>query len=140
MVVNSSRLLFRVMRPAEDGKPLVGDEPSLLGVRCDHPSGRNDVKRGKNGLIFPGTGGLSVNPDDYTRIYPTILDMALDEEEEEQVWCLQLEDLSHELAYREPRAGKGLIEPSRPMTLERFQRALADTRDAWRIYSIEGGK
>jgi hypothetical protein len=78
-----------------------------------------------------------VNPDDYRRIYHTLLDMALDEEEEERIWYLQLEDLGPNLVYREPRVNKGLIEPSRPMTLDEYQQALADTREAWQLYSIE---
>ena len=49
--------IFRVMKKADDERPLVGDSSTCLGVRVP-----TDIEPTADGSVHPGTGGMSVNP------------------------------------------------------------------------------
>lgn len=51
-------VVFRVMTPAPDGLPVVGRSARTLGVRIPV-----DIAPDAQGLVHPGTGGMSVAPD-----------------------------------------------------------------------------
>ena len=64
--------LYRVMRVAADGKPVVGTRGSMLGVRPTDPANTNpravfDVGAAHDGdLVYPGEG-LSTSPNPNAR-------------------------------------------------------------------------
>jgi hypothetical protein len=121
--------LFRAMKEEDDGMPETGPSARTLGARpgIDVPSvDPNDV-------ISPGQGGLSVSPDDPLGLPVHRRPPELQGTGKDPVWSLAVSDLGPDLIYRpDPkRPDHGFIEPARPMSLDEFQRALAQTRDLW---------
>jgi hypothetical protein len=126
------------MRADQDGLPKLGRSASCLGIRVLRESGRIDIPV-RDGYVDPATGGMSVSPDDWHHIHPTMLD-SLADREGFHVWCLMEHDLGPNLAYvadeRQP-AVHGFVEPVRRMRLEDYEGSLEATRASWRLYSIE---
>jgi len=132
------RLLFRVMRPADDGFPNLGRSASTLGIRAEGRDNRPDI-RVVDGYVMPDRGGMSVTPDDWHGIYFVFLENALDNAEPDRIWCLDEESLSDDLIFRIDSRHPdthGFIEPSRRMPLEEYEALLGATRLHWRLYSI----
>jgi hypothetical protein len=119
--------LYRVMKVAADGKPVVGNGSMMLGVRPTDPARPNkraDVPAVSGAdLVQPGDGGLSCY-DDPAAI--TIQSARL------LLWSMDPDDLPPELVLQEAGAPHHHIEPGRAVTLDRFQELLATTRDFWR--------
>src|SRR5436309_1890023 len=122
--------LFRAMQEDAIGLPLMVPSARGLGVRprIDVPAIR------LHEIVHPGQGGLSVSPDDpmnlpYFRRPPKLQGTGKD-----PVWVIDATGLGTDLCYRpDPiRSGHGFIEPVRLMTLDEFQKAIAQTRASWR--------
>jgi hypothetical protein len=120
--------LYRLMKVAADGKPLVGTRRNMLGVRPTDPTNRDpkkvfDVRAVSDAdLVFPGEG-LSTSPDRDAQ--------ARRVGRREAVFEIDTTQLDAALAPKADRRNHCLIEPSRPMTLAEYQQALADTRELW---------
>ncbi len=133
-------LLFRSMRPAADGRPLVAPSARGLGVRSDQVSGvfHYDLALDPvSGLVLPGTGGLSVAPADPARLPRHRRPPSLGGAGGDPVFAIARLALGPDLAYRpdpERPTRHGFIEPARPMSLDEFQAALAATRPRWVVY------
>ncbi|HVL12718.1 MAG TPA: hypothetical protein VM529_09140 [Gemmata sp.] len=109
------------MKVAADGKPLVGIRFAMLGVRPRNPTTTFDVDAvAGTDLVLPGEG-LSTSPDPNSR----------QPRRGESVFEIETDELSPDLAPNPDKPGHVLLEPSRSMTLDDFQQALADTRDLW---------
>jgi hypothetical protein len=125
--------LYRTMREAADGLPVVGPSPRTLGVRPGSFPNPDVPAVQPDDLVQPGDGGLSVAPDDpmylpYFRRPPSLGGKGSD-----PVWYIELDELGLDLSFRQHKTTHGLIEPSRPMTLREFQDALARTRNRWQL-------
>lgn len=127
-------ILYRGMRVAADGAPEVAPSARGLGVRPGSAATKGDVRAVRpNDLVYPGHGGLSVAPDDPTALPKFRKPPSLGGHGPDPVWSLDLSDLGPDLGFRQDKPGHGLIEPSRPMTLQEFQDALAATRFRWQL-------
>lgn len=119
--------IYRAMKADPDGHPLVVDTASGLGVR-DWEIDQDE------GTAIPETGGMSVAPDS-----PLILPRSFRPKElrglgRNPVWELDVDDLGDALVYRpdpDDSARHGFVEPSRPMDMQEFRHALAETRLLW---------
>jgi hypothetical protein len=88
-----------------------------------------------NDLVFPGLGGVSVSPFDPANLPTHRRPRSLGGRGDDPVWSIEASDLAPDLSYRpdpDDPARHGFIEPSRPMTLQEYQDALASTRQRWR--------
>lgn len=118
--------LYRVMKVAADGRPVIGTRGSTLGVRPTDPANTNpsavfDVAAvNDTDLVHPGEG-LSTSPDPNSR----------QPRRGQAVFEIETDDLGPNLAPHHDKPGHCLLEPSRAMTLAQYQQALADTRDLW---------
>lgn len=118
--------LYRVMKVAADGKPVVGTTGSKLGVRPTDPTNTDpkavfDVPAvNDSDLVHPGKG-LSSSPDPNSRR----------PRRGEAVFEIETDDLDPDIHPHHDKPDHCLLEPSRPMTLGEYQQALADTRDLW---------
>ena len=118
--------LYRVMKVAPDGKPLVGKRRNMLGVRPTDPANTDPSRRfdvaavNDTDLVHPGKG-LSTSPD------PDSLRVSRGE----AVFEIETDELAPDLAPNPDHPGHVLLEPSRSMPLSDFQQALVDTRDLW---------
>src|SRR5579885_2931884 len=54
-------LIYRAMTVDADGKPQVGPSARTLGARVP-PDPKPDITPDSNGVVRPGTGGMSVGP------------------------------------------------------------------------------
>lgn len=126
--------LFRAMREAADGLPVVGPTARTLGVRpVPHPNA--DVAASyPTDLVYPGGGGASVAPDDPMHLPPMRRPRSLGGSRNDPVWMIESDDLGPDLGFRRDNSVHGTIVPARTMTLAEFARALADTRTRWTLY------
>lgn len=118
--------LYRVMKIAADGKPLVGASGSMLGVRPTDPNSANphavsDVAAiVDTDLVHPGEG-LSTSPSPNSR----------QPRRNQAIFEIETDDLGPELKPNYDKPDHCLLEPAQSMSLSEYQQALADTRDLW---------
>ena len=134
MGTDAHRPLYRGMRQAEDGKPVVGPSARTLGVRpVDVPI--------IDGVVRPETGGMSVARDDPVGLPDVRRPAEWGGTGRDPVWQIQQGELGAALSYRDdPLSGHslhGLIEPNASMTIEEYTRALELTREQWHIVHPE---
>lgn len=121
--------LFRSMQSAEDGLPLLDASSRTLGARP-----QVDIPIDDSGMVQPGTGGMSVSPDDPRNLPPHRRPPGFGGTGLDQVFTIREADLGSDLVYRADPANPsrhGFIEPMRPMTFQRYQVAIWATRTAW---------
>ena len=144
-------LIFRVIRKAEDGLPVVGGASDKLGVRLTDaasPSKAIDLSVTSCGQVEPGTGGMSVSPS-LKQLPRFLVPRRLSHivhgaagHSHNHCWKMGQAEfaatmISDDLDLRPDRPGHGLVEPARTMSAEAFQKALADTRHFWLIDESE---
>ena len=116
------------MREA-DGLPVTGPTARTLGARPGV-----DVPVGPDGMVHPGTGGVSVSPDSPLNLPPHRRPPEFGGTGRDPVWRLDERDLPDGLSYRPDPvrpSGHGFVEPSRSMPLTEYQRLLESTRPSW---------
>ncbi len=127
----SGTLLYRSMKPDTSGGPKIGPSARTLGVR---PGAQGDIPV-EGDVVKPNTGGMSVTPDDPMGLPSFRRPPGMGGTGKDPVYCISEECLGQSLRYRpDPHRPNehGFIEPSKPMTLEDFQKALADTVRSWK--------
>ena len=118
--------LYRKMEVSDDGKPAIGNEPCMLGVRLKDPTNPKRVKDVDATVgtdpVRPGKG-LSVDTT-AGNIPPTLAGV---------LWVIDTDVIP--LGLDTPQRGKRVthhqIEPAVEMTLDEYQTLLWGTRDAW---------
>lgn len=121
------------MRKDETGRPRCGAQGSLLGARPGV-----DIVPDPSNLVDGGTGGMSVTPDDPARLPPHARPQRLGGLGRLPIFGLEMARLGEMLAYRaDPAAADrhGFVEPSRRMSFDDYQAALAATQSDWREVS-----
>jgi hypothetical protein len=118
------------MREAAGGTPEIGASARSLGIR----PGIDVTASSANDIVQPGTGGLSVSPDDPMNLPHFRRPAKWQGTGKDPVWTIDDNALSPELCYRpDPaRAGHGFIEPAHSMTLDEFEQAIARTCRDWK--------
>jgi hypothetical protein len=127
-------ILFRSMREAADGFAEAGPSGRLLGVRPGDAACPDVPAVNPADMVSPGKGGMSVAPHDPLNLVKHRRPASLAGTGQDPVWRIDLNDLGPDLEFRPDRAGHGLIEPKRPMTLQEFEQALAATRQRWQLH------
>ena len=109
----------------DGGKHKVGDSIRTLGIRPGV-----GILVDANGMVHLGTGGISVSPspDDLPthRKPPEFGGTGKD-----SVWGINTDDLGSDLIYVPDNPGHGTIQPAKLMSLEDYQKALANTNINW---------
>lgn len=122
--------LYRAMKRAEDTLPLCEDTARGLGARV--PS---DIALDPAGDVHPETGGMSVTPDDPSRMNMLRRPRTLGGLGKDPLWVLDGMALGDDLAWRrDPDApdAHAFVEPARVMRLDTYRGALCGTRNQWR--------
>jgi hypothetical protein len=129
--------LFRGMKADPNGLPAIGPSSRTLGVR----PGIDVPAAGPGDVVLPGQEGMSVAPDDPLLLPIIRRPPGFGGTGRDPVWMIDEADLGADLVYRpDPnRAGHGFVEPSRPMTLDEYQHALAATQPHWVMVTSPGG-
>ncbi|HHH30111.1 MAG TPA: RHS repeat-associated core domain-containing protein, partial [Polyangiaceae bacterium] len=118
--------VYRGMRETPEG-PQTGPTARTLGARPDKDIPVDD------GRVVPGTGGISVSPDDPRHLPPHRRPKEFGGTGKDPVWELDTNDLGPHLQYDEDKPGQhGTIQPAYPMSLEDFQTHLAETQGKWK--------
>ena len=119
------------MREGSDG-PEIGPTARTLGARLGDGG---DIPVDSNGMVHPGTGGMSVAPDTPENLprhrRPSSVDGGTGKD---PVHSISSSDLGPDLVYVPDRGDNpthGTIQPSRPMTAEQYQNSLANTGGSW---------
>lgn len=121
--------VYRSMNDDGEGHPLCGPSARMLGVRI-----RGDVAVSIDGVVSPGTGGMSVavgSPRSLPRHRRPPEHGGIGED---PVWQIDVRDLPDTLVYRADRERPdvhGFIEPREPVSLDDYQVALATSRTLW---------
>src|SRR5579862_3057331 len=110
--------LYRSMKEAQDGLPIVGPSGSLLGVRPGNAPTPDVLAVNPSDPVMPGHGGMSVAPDDPLHLQRHRRPISLGGIGRDPVWYIEVDELGMDLDFRQDRAGHGLIEPKRAMTLD----------------------
>ncbi len=128
--------LFRAMRINGD-RPAICQINCCLGVRHGEPDA-NDVILDSNGFLHPGTGGLSVVPDDPHHLPRHRLPRELGGDGKHPLWVISSAAISEPLTYT-PDGGAaprhGQIEPTAPMLLEEYRDHVAGTQPLWEVHA-----
>jgi RHS repeat-associated protein len=122
-------ILYRGMRAEGDGLPKVEASARGLGARP-----QTDIPIDDGGMVRPGTGGLSVSPDDPRYLPPHRRPPEFGGSGKDPVFGTRVRDLPEGLAYRpDPNnpVHHGFIEPSREMPFPLYQDLIARTRNLW---------
>jgi hypothetical protein len=130
----SGVFLFRSMTEAGDGRPLTGASGRMLGVRFGV-----DIQVGFDGTVRPGTGGVSVAPDDPMNLPPHRRPKEFGGTGRDPVWHIARADFGPHLTYRaDPLnpTGHGFVEPARQMPADSYERAVLETRASWQRHSL----
>jgi hypothetical protein len=129
--------VYRAMKASGDGYPETGSSARTLGVR---PSDLPIV----DGVVKPGTGGMSVSPSLPT-LPPQWVPKRLAHLREgaigpdsNRVWSHGIGpfvagEIAPHLLLRPDSATHGLVEPSREMPFDGYQAAIHSTRMDWRM-------
>jgi hypothetical protein len=126
------------MKVGGDGYPEVGRTARTLGVRAGV-----DVPVDEAGQVKPGSGGVSVAPNSPAGLPAHRRPPGLGGTGKDPVWEFDLAELGGSLAYREDPDQPGVhgfLEPSVEMTFDRYERALIETRLAWRSIESHGDR
>lgn len=124
-VSQSAQQVFRGMKEGADGFPQSGPSARTLGVRegVDIPV--------ENGMVKPGTGGMSVAPDSPANLPVHRRPSSHGGTGKDPVYGTSTDNLGSDLSFRQDSATHGLIEPAREMPVKNFQKALSDTAEKW---------
>ena len=132
--------MFRTMKKAEDGLPLVEDSKNGLGVVSD--SRHRDLTVDEHGLVHPNAGGMSAACHwrrlPVHRIPKRLRGMVPGARGNNEVHCFRMGagafasgPLSEDLFFRTDSDCHGTLQPSRTMPVPNFINALVETRHAW---------
>lgn len=123
--------LYRSMKEGPGGKPEVGRSARTLGIRPGI-----DILVEADGTVVGGSGGMSVAPESPANLPSHRRPPEHGGTGDDPVWEIGTAELGEDLAYREDPLQPGVhgfVEPRRRMSLEEIERALAATREAWRL-------
>jgi hypothetical protein len=126
--------LFRAMKEHADGRPLAGPGGRMLGVRPGNTSTPDVLAVSAGDMILSGQGGMSVAPADPMHLVKHRRPRSLGGTGQDPVWSIEADELGPDLQFRPDSLAHGVIEPTRPMTLQDFQDALASTRLRWVLH------
>ena len=141
--------VYRSMKIDEAGKPTLGRSATSLGVRVHTNTRHNDVHPDPQGNV-PSGKGVSVAPSaqylPVHRVYEGFADIvegASATDPNLRIWRMGEGDFVYSLITSDltlfpdaPKQGvvvHGEVGPSRPMLLQTYEDALADTQNAWQI-------
>ena len=121
-----ARDLYRAM-DNDGGTPLV--DPNHLGVRT--AGEYRDIQVDTAGVVLPGTGGMSVTPDDPINLPRHFRPRSLGGRGKRPVWLVSSAHIIDPLAAREDGPTHWLIEPSSTMALAAYESGLVATAPRW---------
>lgn len=132
-------MLFRTMTPGQDGFPLAGRSKRQLGVVIPGAGidpRRVDIAPDPGGDVHPRSGGMSVAPETMWNLRlhrrPRGMSRGATGQAIDRVYAIYPVAVSTEaLDVRATSPVHSLVEPSRPMDLATYERALAATRAEW---------
>ncbi|EAP93431.1 hypothetical protein [Vibrio splendidus] len=131
-----SQKLYRDMKVANDGYPVLGESSTKLGVRIfgynvDGEEDPRDTTVEEDGNV--STGGISVSPPDINETFNSRFRKRL-EAGKTVLWEIDesvLERLS--LRYEQDSDSHGCIGPMHRMTPEKYESLIKSTRKLWRM-------
>ncbi|HTH61499.1 MAG TPA: contractile injection system protein, VgrG/Pvc8 family [Paraburkholderia sp.] len=118
--------VYRAMKTGSDGFPIAEPTARGLGARPNV-----DIPVGFDGMVHPGTGGISVAPGSAANLSPHRRPASMGGTGKDCACMLNTANLPKTLRYVQDSANHGTIQPSTSMSLPDYQAALASTRGKW---------
>lgn len=122
-------MLFRAMRPDDDGHPECVATARGLGARVP-----GDIQVDASDQVTPGTGGMSVSPDAISNLPPHRRPPIHGGTGKDPVFRISRASLPTVLSFRpDPNhsMAHGFVEPGSPTLVDDYQRDLCGTRGSW---------
>jgi hypothetical protein len=122
-------VLYRGMMDDGEGQPVCGPSARKLGVRLE-----GDIRIPDDGIVEPGTGGMSVGLDDPMNVRPHRRPSEFGGFGRDPLWRIDEADLPDRLVMRpdpEDPSRHGFVEPIERMSLAEYQEVLATSRGFW---------
>ncbi len=118
------------MAEGVDGLPLTAADGRSRTLDVRVPI---DIQADEAGLVRPGSGGMSVSPNDVKNLPKSRLPPEFGGTGKDPAWYIEVEDLGRNLAYKpDPNEEThGYIEPVRTMTLKEYESELHATALNW---------
>ncbi len=126
-------LIYRSMKIATDGHAACGASARALGARAG-----TDIPTDADGVVHPGTGGMSVSPGAPENLPPHRRPPAFGGVGKDAVFELEPSVLGDSLYLRldpENPEKHGFVEPSAAVPMVAYQTALCSTRTNWQEVS-----
>ncbi|HEY2154842.1 MAG TPA: hypothetical protein VGH33_04385 [Isosphaeraceae bacterium] len=133
--------IYRSMKQAEDGKPVVEASAKGLGVRV---TGVRDVDLDDQGNVVLDGKGMSVAPE-LSKLLPHLIPRRLRHRfpkaaESPGLYCFTMGvgsfsngPMTDDLELQVDSPSHGVVAPRHLVPLDRYQADLASTRDAWTV-------
>lgn len=118
--------IFRCMRPEPDGYPTLGASLSTLGVRRV-----KDIPVLPDGTAAPGTGGMSVTPDDPDAMPFDLLPRSRGGDGRHPIFSLAVGRLPGSLTVRVDAPDHANVEPTYACQFDRYNDDVQATRLTW---------
>ena len=106
----------------------------MLGVRPGDAAIPDVLAVDDTDIVLPNQGGMSVAPDDPMHLLKHRRPPSLGGIGQDPVWCIEADELGADLSFCKDSTTHGVIEPSRAMTLQEYEDALALSRIDWKLY------
>jgi hypothetical protein len=122
----------------ENKKPEIGPSGRTLGVRTP-PNENADIEPDLNGIVHPGTGGMSASPNSPMNLPVSKRPPELGGKGKDPIWCISSCNLGPGLTYTPDttKPGHGFIEPSTPMPISKYQQLLEGTQKQWKLFKVK---
>jgi len=139
--------VYRVMRKADDDKPVVDATGKGLGVRGTPVNGVADVDLNKDGTVVPNGKGMSVVPGwrdlPYFLVPKRLTGKFPGARGKADTFCFTMGDgpfqtgpVATGLDLQQDTPTHGNIVPQQLVSLDQFQQDLANTRESWTIDEV----
>ena len=122
--------MYRAMKEDLRGKPLAGRTARTLGVRVAGP--RADISPDADGMVQPGTGGMSVAMNDLRKLPKFRLPQIFGGDGRDPVFAMEANSLPELLNLRPVNMPHALVEPRTSCQFLLYEQALHKTRPFWR--------
>lgn len=130
------KTIYRSMRLADDGGPMMGPTARTLGARPGPEPGPGVDIPVRDGMVQPDVGGMSVAADDPMNLPRMRRPPEFGGTGKDPVWSMNTNDLGPDLVCRpDPDAPSRhwFVEPAREMTYEEYREALEATKGYWQV-------
>ncbi len=123
--------LFRAMKANDDDLPIQGQSGRTLGARPG-----TDIPLSETETVAPGSGGMSVAPDDPGNLPNHRRPPSLGGDGRDPVFKIQVDLLPNSLTINQDKPTHAMIEPACECLFDFYQTEIHNTQSDWTISHV----